>query len=117
MKKLWDIFELKAIEYLKKKWYDLIKTNFKSYFWEIDIICKKEDITVFIEVKYRSNNNFWKAIESISKQKLLKLKKTIDYFCMINKIDFEKIRFDVITIEKIDKTYRLTHYKNLEMEI
>jgi hypothetical protein len=32
-----------------------------------------------------------------------------------NNIDFEKIRFDVITILKKEKSYKITHYKNVEI--
>ncbi len=113
MKKSWDQGELLAIEYLKRNWYSLVETNFKfSIFWEVDLICEKEDITVFIEVKYRSSDKFWIWEESITKQKLFKLQKTIEYWCVGHGIDFEKIRFDVISILKQEKSYKLTHYKN-----
>lgn len=113
MKQIWDKWELIAIDFLKRNWYILVDTNFKfSIFWEIDLICKKDDLTIFIEVKYRSNDFFWTAGESITKSKLKKLKKTVDYYCVNHKINFEKIRFDVITIEKQTNSHKLTHYKN-----
>lgn len=113
MKKSWDKGELIAIEYLKKNDYYLIETNFKfSIFWEIDLICKYNNLTVFIEVKYRKNSNFWVGEESITKNKLFKLQKTIEYYCVWHWISFEKIRFDVISITKQEKSYKLIHYKN-----
>ncbi len=113
MKKSWDKAELLAIEYLKKNGYKLIETNFKfSIFWEIDLICSFQDLTIFIEVKYRSNDKFGEWIESIWKSKKLKLLKTIEYFCVWHHINFEKIRFDVISITKEEKSYKLVHYKN-----
>ena len=116
MKKLWDKAELLAIDYLKRNDYNIIDTNFKfSRFWEIDIIAKKDDLVVFIEVKYRSSQQYWTWEESIWRLKKQKILKTIDYFCVKNKIDFEKIRFDVIIILKMLKNYRLIHYKNQEL--
>jgi len=116
MKKSWDKAEILAIEYLKKNGYKLLETNFKfSIFWEIDLICEFEGLTVFLEVKYRSNDKFWTWEESITKQKLSKLQKTIEYRCVSHNIDFDKIRFDIISITKNERTYKLVHYKNQEL--
>ncbi|MBT3728671.1 hypothetical protein HOB94_03275 [bacterium] len=38
--------------------------------------------------------------ESITANKLRKCRKTVEYYVVKNKLDFEKIRFDVITILK-----------------
>lgn len=115
-KKKWDEWELIAINYLKDKWHSIIDTNFKfSRFWEIDIISKYDDLTIFIEVKYRTNKIFWEAEESITKNKLFKIKKSIEYYCLTNNISLEKIRFDVITIFKWKETYKLKWYKNIEI--
>lgn len=113
MKKSWDKAEILAIEYLKNNSYKLLETNFKfSIFWELDLICEKDDLIVFIEVKYRSSDKFGTWEESITKNKLFKLQKTIEYRCVWHHINFEKIRFDVISITKGEKSYKLVHYKN-----
>lgn len=113
MKKIWDKAELLAIEYLKRNDYIIITTNFKfSLFWEIDIIAKKDNITIFIEVKYRKNTNYGTPEESITPTKLKKIHKTIDYFCALHCISPENIRFDIITLLAQEKNIRLTHYKN-----
>lgn len=111
----WNKWELIAIKYLQNNWYIILHTNFTFWrFWEIDIISKKDDLTIFIEVKYRKNLNFWIPEESIIPKKLKKCKKTIDYYVIKNWLNFEKIRFDVITILKWEKNYHIKHYKNLE---
>lgn len=113
-KKSGDIWEIVAIKYLQKNNYKIIDTNFKYWrYWEIDIISNIDDLTVFIEVKYRKNLNFWLPEESVTKSKLRKFSKTIDYYCFKNKISYEKIRFDVIAILKWENSYKITHYKNL----
>jgi len=115
-KKSGDKWELIAIKYLQDKWYKILDTNYKfGRFWEVDIISLKDDITVFVEVKYRSNDNFWIWEESITPNKLRKFKKTIESYCFMHKINFEKIRFDVITIMKETSSYKLKHYKNLQI--
>jgi len=114
--KVWDIWEIIAIKYLNNKWYKVLDTNFKfGRAWEVDLIVQKYWLTIFIEVKYRNNLKFWTPEESITSQKLKKCKKTVEFYCVKNNIDFEKIRFDVITILKQEKSYKITHYKNIEI--
>lgn len=115
-KNKWDEWELVAIKYLQNKWYKIIDYNFKfGRFWEVDIIARDQKITCFFEVKFRQNLRYWTPEESITKNKLFKFRKTIEYYVLKNNLDFEKIRFDVITILKMQKNYRIKHYKNLEI--
>ncbi|MDF1682743.1 MAG: YraN family protein [Patescibacteria group bacterium] len=78
-------------------------------------MCEKEKITIFIEVKYRNSTKYGFPEESITKSKLFKFKKTIEFYVVKNNLDFEKIRFDAITILRLEKSYKLKHYKNLEI--
>jgi len=115
-KRIWDIGEVVAIKYLQSKWYSIETTNFKfGRFGEIDIIAKKEGITVFVEVKYRISEKFWLPEEAITKNKLRKFRKTIDFYCKKNNVDFWEIRFDVIAIIKKVSSHKLTHYRNVEI--
>ncbi len=113
-KQTWDNWEVIAIKYLQKNGYSILDSNFKfGRFWEIDLIARLDDMTVFIEVKYRNNDKYWIPEESITANKLRKCKKTVEYYVVKNRLDFEKIRFDVITILKWEKSYNVKHYKNV----
>lgn len=115
-KKTWDTGEIIAIKYLQRNGYEIIDTNFKFWrFWEIDVISRKDWITIFIEIKYRNSIKFWSPEEAITKYKLSKCKKTVDFFCKKNNVDFEKIRFDAITILRKETSFQVTHYKNIEI--
>lgn len=114
--KTWNIGEVIAIKYLQSKWYIIRTTNFKfGRFWEIDIIAQIDWKTIFIEVKYRKSDTFWTPEESITQNKLRKFKKTIEYYCVKNRVDFWKIEFNVIAIQKKATNNRVTHYKNVEI--
>lgn len=111
-----DLWEVMAIKFLQKHGYKIIDSNYKfGRFWEIDVIAEKTGIYFFIEVKYRSNEKYWTAEESITKSKLFKLEKSIYSYCMKNKIDLENIKFNVITIRKGNSSYRIKHYKNIDL--
>ncbi len=114
--KIWNKWEIIAIKYLQKHNYLMLETNFKFWrFWEIDIIAKFEWKIIFIEVKYRSSDAYWLPEEAITKYKLSKCKKTAEFYLAKNQYDFENIRFDAITILKQEKSYKITHYKNIEI--
>ena len=114
-KKIWDKGELIAIKYLQGKWYKILDTNYKFWrFWEIDIIAKNTEYTIFFEVKYRSNEKYWVAEESITKSKLYKIYKSAQVYCKQNKIDYESMKIEAIIIERHLDKHRLKHYRNLE---
>ena len=113
---IWNSGEVIAIKYLQKHSYQILDTNFKfGRFGEVDIIAKKNWKIIFIEVKYRSSEAYWLPEEAITKYKLSKCKKTAEFFLAKNQYDFENIRFDAITILKQEKSYKITHYKNIEI--
>jgi putative endonuclease len=99
--------ELQAAKFLEKNGYKILTTNFRSPFGEIDIIAKKNDITIFIEVKLRESYSFGTANETIPQSKMNKIIKTAHFW--IAKQEYEiPCRFDVITIDN----NKLTHIKN-----
>ncbi|MDD2870393.1 MAG: YraN family protein [Candidatus Gracilibacteria bacterium] len=111
-----DKGEVIAIKYLQKNGYNILDSNFKfGRFGELDLIAKKDDLTIFFEVKYRNNDSYGIPEESIIPNKLRKCKKTIEYYVVKNRLDFEQIRFDVITIMKGDTSYKVKHYKNVQI--
>lgn len=58
-----------AIEFLTRKEYQILDRNFKIRGGEIDIVAKKEDSIIFVEVKTRKNED-WQAIEdSVTEKK------------------------------------------------
>lgn len=87
-----------ASDYLYNKGYKILKRNYSNRFGEIDIICIKNDILCFVEVKSRYNTNYGYAIESINKSKVKNIKKLTNYFLFNNKFNDYFIRFDVIEV-------------------
>jgi len=78
-------FETKAIEYLKDNGFFIVEINFfAKKLGEIDIICKKDNIYHFVEVK--SGENF-EAVYNITASKLGKLKRSVNYYIQIKKLD------------------------------
>jgi len=104
------ISEYIAILYLLGKFYSITKLRFKYYTGEIDIIAKKGNTIVFIEVKSRKNLDHHYDI--ISKKQISRIKKTASFYLQKN-IGYNNkydIRFDLIVISNF---YCIEHIKNV----
>lgn len=109
--------EIDAIEFLRKKGYQIVAKNFRTKIGEIDIIGKKDDLLVFVEVKARVGDLKGKPWESISFFKLKHLKKAIYFYLMEKKLANVKLRVDVISIE-FNSDYsvkNLKHFENVDL--
>ncbi len=90
--------EKKAQQIIQEKGYEILDTNFSCPYGEIDIICRDGDCIVFIEVRSKKNPNFGLPEETVTPVKQKKIVKTAQYYLSINNVDFEQVRFDVVSI-------------------
>lgn len=81
----------------------------------MDIIAKKDGVTIFFEVKYRTGTSHGSAVETFSRTKKQRFLFAVRWYCMRQKLREESIRVDFIAIQKMLANHRLTHFKNVEM--
>ena len=72
-KKTGTAYEVIAADYLKQQGVHILKMNYRTLLGEIDIIARKKEILIFIEVKYRKNASYGYPWEAISLQKQKKI--------------------------------------------
>ena len=85
--------------YLEKQDYQILTTNFRSPFGEIDIIAIHQHTLVFIEVKARSSTIYGQPYEAVNKKKLIKITKTGHNFRSQSKIKLPPAtRIDVASV-------------------
>lgn len=89
--------EALAAEYLLKKKYRLIATNFRCRYGEIDIIASNKNFLVFVEVKLRKSSKFANAFEYVDRHKQDRLRTTAQLYLSQHPTDLQP-RFDVIEI-------------------
>jgi putative endonuclease len=90
--------------YLKSRGLKLIDKNFSCRQGEIDIIMTDRKTLVFVEVRFRKNNNFGGGLESVTPAKQNKLRKTAELYLQQNR-QHENARFDVDTFEWITNAF------------
>ena len=105
------IGEIDAVEFLKKKGYKVLETNYTNKLGEIDIIAKDKNVIVFVEVKRRSTLMYGRPIEAVNFYKQQKIKKVAEFYLMKNNMIDVDVRFDVIEI--LDK--QIEHIENAFM--
>ena len=86
-----------AAEYLQKKRYKVIASQYRCRFGEIDlIVCNRKHI-VFVEVKLRKSDQFARAAEFVDYHKQNRLRTTAAFYLSENETNLHP-RFDVIEI-------------------
>ena len=103
--------EQQAHDYLKQQGLALVEKNYRCRRGEIDLIMKTADTLVFIEVRFRKNNNFGGAKESITPAKQQKLQATAQHYMQQYNPNVNA-RFDVIAITGEGKNQQLEWIKN-----
>ncbi len=88
-----------ACRYLQKKGMRLVRKNFSCKYGEIDLIMQDQDTLVFVEVRYRSNDYYGTAIESINHLKQQRIRKTAEWYLQYHDEEQEYCwRYDCIGI-------------------
>ena len=106
------IGEEEACKYLSKQGYEIIDRNFYTYKGEIDIIAKKNEQYVFVEVKTRMNKKYGRGFEAITPVKLKHFKLAVNYYIYKYKLFNKTIRLDAIEVFMRDKI-EISHIKNI----
>ena len=66
--------EERVAEYLTNEGHKIVARNFKTYFYEIDIVSVKNDEVYFTEVKYRSSDLAGGGMAAVDQKKLAKMR-------------------------------------------
>ena len=91
-------YEERAAEYLIAQNYQILVRNYRIRPGEIDIIARDGTVLVFIEVKYRKNDESGNPLEAVDIRKQRKIIKVARYYLYQKKYGDVPCRFDVIGI-------------------
>ena len=103
--------EAKALEHLVKQGYTILETNWQSNHQEVDIIARKDQLLVVVEVKARSTNYFGEPEASVNRQKQRMLIKAANHYLVDAKLDLE-VRFDIISVLFRREEFKLKHIED-----
>ncbi len=111
-KRLGEIGEKKAANYLDRNGYKIIERNYKCRIGELDIIAMKGEMLVIIEVKTRSNLSYGMPCESINATKKNHILRTARYYIQCNNLENVDRRIDVIEVLALESGFYINHIEN-----
>ena len=119
MTKQFNRIKGKEGEEMAAKWlidhgYQLIDRNNSTKFGELDLIATKNDILIFVEVKFKQTEDFGTPEEMIGINKLNQVRRTAELYLLTNPDiakQFDKYQINAVCI--VEETGRISHYENL----
>lgn len=101
-------FEDQAASYFEEIGYTVLDRNWRAGHKEIDLIVRKGDSVVFVEVKASLSDKFGHPVERVDRNKIRHLTNAAQQYILEKRISGCDLRFDVITFSG----GRLEHYPN-----
>ncbi|HET7271525.1 MAG TPA: YraN family protein [Rubrobacter sp.] len=101
-----------ALRYLTRRGYDLIERNYRTRYGEIDLILRKDDTLVFVEVKLRRGTGFGDPLEAVTPQKQATLRSLAEQYLSDQDPAFDTLRFDVVGILADKDKLRIHHVED-----
>lgn len=100
---LGSLGEQMACDYIQKKDFQILERNYRFKKNEIDIIAKKENQLIVIEVKTRQTAEIGEPWQAVTRSKQKQIIHVSNQYVQTNKIELET-RFDIISI--VHNTFR-----------
>ncbi len=111
-KEIGKIGEDFALEYFIKEGFEICERNYKTHFGEIDLILRKENLLIFVEVKTRKSLEFGEPVEAINKKKQEKIKFIANYYLATIKNKNLQVRFDTFSIF-LDRENKIKFFEHI----
>lgn len=104
--------ENKAAHYLIEQGYEILERNYRFKKTEIDIIVRKDNLLVFVEVKARSSNSYGHPEDFLQSDQEERIREGATNYQ--EKIGWNKaIRFDIFAVEFIrTQGFNITHIED-----
>lgn len=69
-----------ACAYLRARGYQILDRNWRTRWCEIDIVCRRDGVVSFVEVKYRFSSRWGSGVEYITPQKLRQMRFAAEFW-------------------------------------
>ncbi|OGO65875.1 MAG: YraN family protein [Chloroflexi bacterium RBG_19FT_COMBO_47_9] len=103
-----------AARYLAAHGHQILETNYRTPYGEIDLITRLGDAIIFVEVKTRSSPTLGMPEISVTPRKKLHMIQSAEYYIQQHSQASDTWRIDVIAVQrhKSDQTPEITHFEN-----
>ena len=106
-------YESLALRYLKTQGLRFVQKNYRCSHGEIDLVMMDKRTLIFVEVRFREDEDFGSAVETVDRRKQLKVLRAAAHYLLRNKIyNALQCRFDVIGITKKNSSVKISWLQN-----
>lgn len=105
--------EQAVARYLRWRLYRVVATNYYTPYGELDIVCRRGGVVVFVEVKTRTSNQYGAPELAITRQKQMHLVRAAEYFRKIEGCEKNSWRIDVVSVKIQNGKKIITHFENV----
>ena len=101
-------------DFLINNGYNILDMNYRNRYGEIDIICRKNNLIIFCEVKSRYTNSFGNPIESVTYYKQKQIIKLSQIYLLYKRSYNYNVRYDIIEVIFNNKnaSFKVNHIKD-----
>ena len=100
-----------AIDYLIKQGYKIVERNWRFQKAEIDIIARKEETLISVEVKTRSTYDFGNPQDFVNPKKIKLMVLAMNEYVLKKDLEVE-VRFDIVAITKNKGSFNIEHLED-----
>ena len=101
-------FERLAGRFFVQNGFEILERNWRTGHREIDLIVKKDNLIVFVEVKSASSQKFGHPVDRVDNKKVANLTRAAQQYLIDHSIEDCDLRFDVVTFVQ----GQLEHFPN-----
>jgi len=103
--------EDRAAQYLIAKGYTILDRNWRSGHKELDMVARKDNQLVVVEVKTRRGTKFGNPQDAVDRMKIRRLTAAADSYVRLNCIDLD-VRFDIVTVVENGNCVTVEHIED-----
>lgn len=104
-----DLGEDIAVRYLTKRGYELVERNYRTRHGELDLIARRGDTLVIVEVKLRRSTAYGDPLEAVTPRKQQAIRMMTEEYLSEKDPSFQDLRFDVVGILLRGKRPEISH--------
>jgi putative endonuclease len=90
-------YENLAARFYEENGFDILEQNWRAGHKEIDLIVRRADLVVFVEVKSTCSRNFGHPVEKVDQKKIRNLSTAAQQYLIDKTVTGCDLRFDVVT--------------------
>lgn len=116
-KRIGNMGETIAAEFLANKGYQLIDHHYHTRYGELDLVMMELDSVVFVEVKTRTSDSFGTPEESVTPEKLERLQNAALLWLQAHPEVDDDWRMDVVSVKLTHdlRVENIEHFINVEL--